>query len=218
VIRARFRIRLPESAWIAEVSRAFPSASYRLLTGSETETGAIHLGRVVADEPLAAAAAVRDHPAVESYERLETGDDSALAKYTVTDPALYEFVARSSVPPEYPVVVENGRVEFDFTGTRAELDRFRSVLADRGLDHDLLSLVGGDGDGDGRDDAESALTDRQREVLRTALRMGYFEVPRECTLADVAAEFDVDKSTVSGVLRRGEGRILKRALTGIEER
>ena len=58
------------------------------------------------------------------------------------------------------------------------------------------------------------MTDRQREVLETARRMGYFEVPRACTLADVAEREAVDKSTASEILRRGQDRIVSWYLTG----
>lgn len=58
------------------------------------------------------------------------------------------------------------------------------------------------------------LTDRQREVLDTALREGYFEVPRECTLAEVAETLDIDKSTASEILRRAYARIVKWYITG----
>lgn len=40
-----------------------------------------------------------------------------------------------------------------------------------------------------------------------ALREGYLEVPRECTLAELSATVGADKSTVSGVLRRAQGRL-----------
>jgi predicted DNA binding protein len=38
--------------------------------------------------------------------------------------------------------------------------------------------------------------------------MGYFEVPRETTLAAVAMELGVDTSTASETIRRGTGRVL----------
>ncbi len=55
-----------------------------------------------------------------------------------------------------------------------------------------------------------ALTDRQFEVLRTALDIGYFEVPREASLADLAAELGCAESTVSVTLRKAEAAIVTR--------
>jgi DNA-binding CsgD family transcriptional regulator len=60
------------------------------------------------------------------------------------------------------------------------------------------------------------LTARQREVLRTAYRVGYFEVPREGSAADVAAELDIGQSTVVEHLRRAERNLLAGQLDGAE--
>ena len=54
---------------------------------------------------------------------------------------------------------------------------------------------------------ENPLTDRQLEVFRTALEAGYYDVPREATLTDVASALGVTKSTCSGVLHRAESTI-----------
>lgn len=60
--------------------------------------------------------------------------------------------------------------------------------------------------------ATSALTDRQFEVLRTAIDIGYFEVPRKASLADLAAELDCAESTVSVTLRKAEATVLSRII------
>lgn len=49
------------------------------------------------------------------------------------------------------------------------------------------------------------LTPRQWGCLSLALRQGYYEIPRECTLADLAARLDVDPSTLNDALRRADG-------------
>lgn len=55
----------------------------------------------------------------------------------------------------------------------------------------------------------AGLTDRQREVLETALRLGYYENPREATLADVAAELDVGHGTVGRHVRAIESKVFE---------
>lgn len=52
------------------------------------------------------------------------------------------------------------------------------------------------------------LTDRQREVLRTAYRMGYFEYPREANATEVADELGIGLSTLSEHLAAAQGKIL----------
>ncbi|PGF16057.1 bacterio-opsin activator [Natrinema sp. CBA1119] len=61
---------------------------------------------------------------------------------------------------------------------------------------------------DGRDHPLDELTERQREAVRTAYEMGYYEVPRTVTTADVAAELDVDPSTIAEHLQRAERNLL----------
>ncbi|UPM44263.1 helix-turn-helix domain-containing protein [Halocatena salina] len=52
------------------------------------------------------------------------------------------------------------------------------------------------------------LTDRQQEVLRTAVRTGYYRVPRETTHEDLAEELDCCASTVGQHLRRIEAQLV----------
>lgn len=51
-------------------------------------------------------------------------------------------------------------------------------------------------------------TDRQREVLRAAHRMGYYAVPRETTTVEIAAEFDIDRRTAEHHLRHAENKLI----------
>ena len=53
------------------------------------------------------------------------------------------------------------------------------------------------------------LTDKQHEVIATALEMGYFEIPRDCTLQDLASELDISHQAASERLRRGMKTIVE---------
>lgn len=52
-----------------------------------------------------------------------------------------------------------------------------------------------------------ALSPRQREVYRTAHRLGYFELPREATTAEVAAAVGIERRTAEHHLRRAEQKL-----------
>lgn len=55
---------------------------------------------------------------------------------------------------------------------------------------------------------QTHLTDRQREVLRTAFEAGYYDWPRECTGTDVAAELDIASATLSEHIHAAERKLL----------
>jgi predicted DNA binding protein len=57
------------------------------------------------------------------------------------------------------------------------------------------------------------LTDRQREVLETAVEEGYYEVPRRATHEDIAEEVGLSAGTVGEHLRKVEGRVLSSLVT-----
>lgn len=82
-----------------------------------------------------------------------------------------------------------------------------TALDESDYEYELLSVVE-------ERNPERLLTERQRECLTVAFREGYFEVPRRCTLEDVAEAIGVDKSTASETIRRGSSRVLERFLVG----
>lgn len=53
-----------------------------------------------------------------------------------------------------------------------------------------------------------ALTARQREVLEVALDTGYFDVPRDASTDEVAAELDLDSSTVAEHIQRAQRNLV----------
>lgn len=60
------------------------------------------------------------------------------------------------------------------------------------------------------EDVFAELTDRQREVLETALRLGYYENPRQATHEDIASETGVEPGTVGKHLRNVESRVFSK--------
>jgi predicted DNA binding protein/ActR/RegA family two-component response regulator len=59
------------------------------------------------------------------------------------------------------------------------------------------------------EDPLEPLTARQREVLRHALDVGYFERPRETSATELAAQFDVARATVTQHLRRAQQQVFE---------
>jgi DNA-binding CsgD family transcriptional regulator len=65
-----------------------------------------------------------------------------------------------------------------------------------------------------RGDMLSMLTDRQLEVFRTAVDLGYYEIPRRATHEDIADDLGCAPSTVDEHLRKAESRVLSTLVTG----
>jgi len=58
-------------------------------------------------------------------------------------------------------------------------------------------------------DAAVDLTDRQHEILESALRQGYYDDPRATSGSDLADRFDVSSSTLHQHLRAAEAKVIR---------
>lgn len=62
------------------------------------------------------------------------------------------------------------------------------------------------------EDRSTRLTNRQREVIETAVTMGYYEQPRKITHQDIADEFGCGVSTVTEHLQKAEDTLVQSAI------
>jgi hypothetical protein len=93
---------------------------------------------------------------------------------------------------------------------RAAFDSFREFWQREGHPFRLLRLTRDErGDIGEESDGDDGLTTRQREAVRTAYDLGYFDVPRGTTLADVADELDITPSSCSERLRRAQTELVE---------
>lgn len=60
-------------------------------------------------------------------------------------------------------------------------------------------------------ETDDVLTEQEYALLRTAIQEGYFNVPREATLVDIAEEHDLADREASEQLRTALDSVLRRA-------
>ncbi|NEU55326.1 helix-turn-helix domain-containing protein [Halorussus sp. MSC15.2] len=143
---------------------------------------------------------------VDRWERVAELADTRLYVVAFTAPKLPERLADTAddlVGTCDPAVTDRGAT-VSFVGPQEAIAGLVEEYETAGVSPDLRKLGAYAGD----DRPLDELTDRQREAVRTAYEMGYYEVPREATTEDVAAEFGVDSSTVAEHLQRAERNLL----------
>ncbi|ELY56094.1 bacterio-opsin activator HTH domain-containing protein [Natronococcus amylolyticus DSM 10524] len=96
----------------------------------------------------------------------------------------------------------------------AEMDEIRPLLTELRSRYDGLSVERLIRSETNRDESNllcidrDVLTDRQIEVLRTALEMGYFERPRDATAGEVAAALEINRATFAEHLASAQRKLL----------
>lgn len=154
---------------------------------------------------------------VDSVDRFETapGDDAFYLKaYERLGGPLEAFLGAFvdteflSVPPI--VYRSEGRLSFGLIGPPDQLRDVSAAVPDPiDVDIDRIGSYGG-----GRRPAGVGLTERQREALRAARRVGYYDVPRTGSVADVAEALGCSSSTAGAHLRKAEAALVEALLDG----
>ena len=102
----------------------------------------------------------------------------------------------------------HGVLAFDVVG---EPEALEAVLSE--LPNGITAEVREVGEYDARPGTLAAdLTARQREALTAAREVGYYEIPRGGSVADVADVLDCAPSTASNHLQKAEARLIEREL------
>lgn len=97
---------------------------------------------------------------------------------------------------------------------RSVLQQFERRCEAAGVQFDLLEVSEADGL---RDTQQFGLTEVQAETLLTALDRGYYSIPREVNLEELAEPLDVSHQAVSERLRRGVESLVETTLAAQSE-
>lgn len=199
---AQLTIELPERVWIAEVSSAYPDATFRILAAVPGDSTGYALVRVSSVNVSEIVSDMQDHAQITDLTVVQRSDAQATIQFDTTVPLLLFCSQASGLPFTLPVDIVDGEATVEVTGSTDRLaalgDQLRSYCFDFRVEyvHEHVHT-------------SQLLSDRQREVVRTAIERGYYDSPRRCTLTELAEILGIAKSTCSETLQRVEGTIIK---------
>lgn len=164
-------------------------------------------------DPAAALEVVADHGHVKGYDLLDV-DEESFHLYAYVGPGepagtLLGIVQTYRLMVDTPIAFVDEGILATIVGDH---EMFRQALEDLPASLGISIEQVGTYTPGGRN-VISKLTARQREVFEAAIDAGYYEIPREVTQEDLAAELDVSVSTVDEHLRKTEAKVIS-ALTG----
>ena len=182
--------------------------SYRMVHGNFAGTDEFAFIFHVVGDMDAYESALESIGRVESYELTRTGDRS-FSVYVRDEPddvgsRLLETFSQGSLVPVPPLEYRSDwTVRFSVVGESEDLRR-----AIDGVPDEIETTVGRVGEYDASDAAVGALTARQREALRVARELGYFDVPRSASVEDIAAAMECAPGTAAEHLRKAEATVI----------
>lgn len=155
-----------------------------------------------------------DHPGVRDIREVDCvdGDHLLRCEWVPNHTGVLDVLAAEDVTLLSAVGTAD-EWTFEVRGdTREAIARFQAHCQDRDIPVELTELhtlrpI----------DANDALTDAQQEALALAYDRGYFDSPRQATLAELADGLDITQQALGARLQRATRRLVQRAL-GVQHR
>jgi predicted DNA binding protein len=110
-----------------------------------------------------------------------------------------------------PIVISEEKIVYSCIGDQENLKKFIDIIKKYGEiksmrfqkaayeEHDILSV----------------LTDKQRDIVVTAERHGYFQYPRKINSEELAQKIGLSKATTIEHIRKAEARIMTNIIAGV---
>jgi len=199
---ARLELTIPDDVWIGELTRRYPEATFRILAALPNEEAGVGLAEIHSERLAGLIEQMGSYDDVTQLDVLNDPGESALVQFETTLPLLLMPARDSGVPLEMPFELSDGTAVWVVTAPSdrlselgGQLRRFDIPFTIDYIQHEV--------------DQDRLLTESQREIVRQAIGLGYYDTPRTCSLTQLASEVGRAKSTVSETLHRAEGKIIK---------
>jgi hypothetical protein len=199
---AKLTIDLPEAVWIGEVSREFPSTTFRVLSAVPSGDAGFGLLEIEDESIPTILDAIEGRAGISAVQLMQRSEDTAVVQFETSEPLLLLSIQESGAPIELPLTIRDGKAVIELTASRDRLSEFGRQLEAFGMSYTLNRVYDAV-------DTPTLLTDQQRRLLVTAVELGYYDTPRECTLTELAEKVDLAKSTASVTLHRAEETVVK---------
>ncbi|MBA4735473.1 MAG: helix-turn-helix domain-containing protein [Candidatus Poseidoniales archaeon] len=145
-------------------------------------------------------------PSVELLDVLNSDGNQFLFTARMSGPIARLIISQDDAWPIAPIIIEKKQLVLSMQGTPTGLSVFRkqvkSLLGSR-----FKLTVNKSYQGEWL--TAPSMSPRRKEVLETAIHMGYYNHPRECKQQDIAVQLNRKQGTIAEHLLLAEGNILK---------
>jgi hypothetical protein len=127
-------------------------------------------------------------------------------------PSLSSVLASIGIEEGYlfpPLGIREGKIKISFLGSDVQVKNFLQKIDILGIRYHVIMIS----------DANfppisllNQLTEKQREVLIVAYKLGYYDIPRRITSEELAKKLNLGDSTVVEHLRKAEQRLISHLL------
>ena len=194
-IQVKFTFPIPDEKWLAKFSRSYPLLQFRLLSllplSKNQGYCLLQIEGTNLDKFWEKFA-----PSYEEtkYHLIFKDDNSIALNIVIEDTWVLNMIMEAQAVLHFPIIVHDGIALFELIAPRVKIEQMFSHSNWKKLNISIKQT--------GRYCASSILSPRQSEILTKALTNGFFETPRGISLSDLAKDFGISPTALSGNLRR----------------
>ena len=199
---ARVKIKFPDEIWISQIFNNYKDLQMEILhflpydIEKSIGNALIEIMHYKTDEIVEE---IKNHPSVFEFSLIEKEEHRIKFNVKTKDPYLLYSVIKCGVLVNFPVNVREGYAYWRLIGTRERIDELLTLFDERQIDYELLRI--GNAPYEISDD-KNKLSLEESEVLEQAIKSGFFEVPRNISLEELANQLGKSKSALSVMLRK----------------
>ncbi len=199
---ARIKIKFPSSLWISHIFKKFSGIrmeiEYFLPYDFENSIGnsIIEIFHYSIDSLIDE---IKIHESVIDFSILEKEENRVKFNIKTKDPFLLYAVIKCGVLVNFPVRVRDGYAFWRLISTRERIDELLTLFEQKSVNFTLLKIGNSPYT---LDDDKNKLTFNESNVLDKAISSGFFNIPRNISLEELANELGKSKSALSVMLRK----------------
>jgi predicted DNA binding protein len=206
MMEVQLTIRIPES-WFEDVSPLLDRPVKVIQSVPDGKQGGRGLIEIRGDDEMTTAVveAIRAHPTVCSVEFIPLPEGGVLGHVVTSKCAACRALTGVDCFLMSAQARADGRVDWNLiTGSEGSLKELVDRLVAEGCDVEIRRAR--------RPEVHRPLTDRQEEVIRMALKAGYYDQPKRVTIKDLAKRAGIAPSTFQEILQRAERKVMLSSL------
>lgn len=200
--RVSLSITLPDRVWLGQLSRAYSETRFRILALIPVDSHGAYLVDIITPTTLAVLSELPKCESLDDVRVLKQQEKEALVLLETSSTILLSALHEAALPVEPPISVIDGEAYLVIRGSQERLSKFTHQLVELDIPFTIQKV-------EQQVETGSPLTESQLYLIREALRRGFYDTPRKCSLTELAQELNKSKAAVSETLHRAEGKIIK---------
>lgn len=199
---ARIKIKFPDQLWISHIFKKFPGIRMEIENflpydlensiGNSIVEIKHHYPDSIIDE-------IKSHKSVIEFSVLEKEENRIKINVKTQDPYLLYAVINCGVLVDFPINVRDGFAYWRLISSRDRIDKLLTIFEENKIDFELLRIGTSPYS---LEDEKNKLSLEESNVLDKAISSGFFEIPRNISLEELANQLGKSKAALSVMLRK----------------